>query len=259
MKQSRQFIENRRNQIYKYISEKRKVRVEELSDVFEVSDLTIRRDLEELQKRKMIRKFFGGAEILEMSDVIDKSQEKETIHSCQKIMIADYVAKMIHDEKSIFINSGTTTLEVIRKIQSKKITIVTNNAVAGRALREDSNCELLCTGGLYSPGIHSFVGEYAASLIYNIYADIAVLGVGGISAEAGCSTALFQETALFQKMLEHCRGKKIIVADGSKVGKVQSYKCGNIDQIDTLITTSEADSDEIEKLKKLGVEVVVVD
>lgn len=258
MKQSKHLIEARRTGILKEIQNNKKVRVEDLSKNFQVSDLTIRRDLEELEKRGEIRRFFGGAEIINEIIPEAKYDEKKVSNSDEKMIIAEYTAKLVNDETSIFMNSGTTVVEVMKRLVNKKATIITNNALAG-SIMEKSNGELLCTGGIYNINTKSYVGEYSANLIRETYAEMAILGVNGISAESGITTSIFQETVLFRLMLERCRGLKIVVADGSKIGRTRNYKSADIDMINILITTTKADMVELDKIRKSGVEVILAD
>ena len=258
MKQSRHLIEARRAGILKMLKERKKMRVEELSNCFQVSELTIRRDLEELDKKGEIVRFFGGAEIREEAMPVMKFTEKEVINREEKELVAQCAADLIQRESSIFMNSGTTVLEVMKRIKNKHATIITNNAQAGNAL-ENGNCDLLCTGGIYNSATCSFIGEYSTNLIKETFAETAVLGVNGINVGSGITTSLFQETVLFKLMLERCRGKKIIVTDGSKVGRTKNYKSADIKQIDILITTSRADPQELEKIKNAGIQLILTD
>lgn len=258
MKRSKHLIEARRTGILREIQKNKRVKVEELSKNFLVSELTIRRDLEELEKRGEIRRFFGGAEILNETIPEVKYDEKRVSNSAEKMIIAEYTAKLVHDETSIFMNSGTTVVEVMKRLVNKKATIITNNALAGRIM-EESNGELLCTGGIYNVNTKSYVGEYSAKLIRETYAQMAILGVNGISAESGITTSIFQETGIFRLMLERCRGLKIVVADGSKIGRTRNYKSADIDMIDMLITTTKANSEELDKIRKMGVEIILAD
>ena len=258
MKQSRHLIETRRGEILKLLRENHRMRVDELSRSFQVSELTIRRDLEELEKKGAVRRFFGGAEIVEEPIPLPHFAEKELTNSDEKAVVAEYAAGLVPNETSVFMNSGTTVLEVMRRIANKKAIIITNNAMAGSALG-DGNCELLSTGGIYNANTCSFVGEYSTNLIKQTYAETAILGVNGIDVNSGITTSIFQETVLFKLMLERCRGQKIVVTDGSKIGRTRNYKSADIHQIDLVITTSKADPEELEKIRSAGVQVILAD
>lgn len=233
------------------------MQVKELSDYFEVSELTIRRDLEFLEAKGEVTRFFGGAKIKE-NNALQKFEEKTVIHREEKEAIGEYVAGLVKEKTSVFMNSGTTVLEVLKNLTDKNIVLITNNAFAGRIL-ENSNCDLLCTGGMFNNVTKSYLGEFSTRLIEEIFAEMAIMGVNGISAEYGITTSAFQETTIFSMMLERCRGLKIVVTDGSKVGRVKNYKSADIGRIDMLVTTSAANPDELEKIRNAGVEVVLAD
>ncbi len=240
------------------LSQRERMRVEELSKHFHVSELTIRRDLEELESKGKVIRFFGGAQIRRIEDVINTFPEKVVSNVEEKRLIAACAAQMVEDEMSIFMNSGTTVLETMRCIKDKNAVIITNNAMAGLTMG-NCNCDILCTGGVYYPDSRAYVGEYAGNLVRTTYADLALLGVNGLSAEAGITTSVFQETVLIQSMLERCGGRKIILADSSKIGCVRKYKSVDIDRVDVVITTSKADLKAVERIRKAGVEVIFAD
>ena len=258
MKQSRQMIEERRSEIVQLLSQRDRMRVEELSKHFRVSELTIRRDLEELEKKEKVVRFFGGAQIRRVEDVINTFPEKAVSHMEEKRLIAARASQFAENEMSIFMNSGTTVLETMKCLKDKNVVIITNNALAGMTMGNCS-CDILCTGGVYYADSCSYVGEYAGNLVQTTYADLALMGVNGLSAEAGITTSVFQETVLIQSMLRRCGGRKVVLADSSKIGCVRKYKSVDIDSVDVVVTTSKADPGAVERIREVGVEVIFAD
>lgn len=259
MKRSKDEIEKRQVGMLDYIKQNKTARVEELGAQFQVSEVTVRRDLEELEDKGKVRRFFGGAELADSIESDEpKFDEKRLSNHEEKIKIAEYAASLVKEGTSIFMNSGTTVVEVLKRIKDKGATVITSNALASEILC-DGNCELLCTGGVYNRDTKGYMGEYSTKLVKQTYAKMTILGVNGIDSVSGITTSLFQDTFLLKTMLDRCTGKKIVVTDGSKIGRTKVYKSADITQIDMLITTSKADPEELERIRNCGVEVVLAD
>lgn len=258
MKQSKAIIDARRNNILECLRKSRSMKVEELSRILRVSDITVRRDLQILEEQGQVERFFGGAQFAKSMEQVQFYEKKQEMNRSEKEIIADCAVTLVRDGSSIFMNSGTTVMEVMWRLQDRHMAIITNNAAACDILSH-SNCELLCTGGLYNSVTKSYLGEFASGLIRETFAQVAIMGVNGISAKSGITTPVFQETSMFRLMLQRCREHRIVVADSSKIGKVQSYKSADITEIDILITTSAADPEEIANIRAKGVQVILAD
>ena len=258
MKQSKYIIDNRRERILAYLREHKRAKVEELSELCNVSPLTIRRDLDVLEEMNVIRRTFGGAQYISRIARPVAFEEKSTVHHEEKKKIAEAASRFIKEGSTVFMNSGTTVLQVLDSIKEKNVTVVTNNALAYQHSHEFKG-EIICTGGVYLDITKDYVGNFAVNIVGEIYADTCVLGVNGIDAVSGVTTSVLQETMVNDKMVERCMGKVILVADGSKVGKTYNFVSVKLEKIDLLITDSTVDPVEIEKLRNTGLEIMILD
>lgn len=259
MKQSQNIIQKRRHQLLEMLYLQDFVQVVTASKILNVSELTIRRDFDLLEQKGYITRFHGGAKLVPNS--IEKTpifESKGNMNLLQKQKIAQYIPQFIQSKDTVFLNGGTTTLEIIHCIKNLNITIITNNAMACFALA-DGKADFISTGGEYNKRNKSYTGTLAANLISNIYPTICILGVNGITADDGITTSAYSETLINKEALQRCRGKKIVVADSSKIGKTFCFSSADIKDIDILITDSDANSKELKKIKEQGVQIILAD
>lgn len=258
MNQSKTVIQERQRQLFEYIKKNSTIKVSSASKKFQVSELTIRRDLEELEKKDLITKFHGGASINNSFSEYDTVLEEKQIQNEHiKNLIGRQAVALIQDGSTVFLNSGSTTLSVLKQLNNKNVRVVTNNALAPACVWSD-HLELIMTGGECRNRSKSLIGSFAVNVINSIYGNYCVLGVNGISS-FGTTTSVYQETPINEAMVKRCNGKVIIVADGSKIGKSYNFISIPIQDIDILITDPSADASELEKISAKGVKIITVE
>ncbi len=257
MKQSRTVISQRRDSILRHLTSRGEANIKELSAQFGTSEMTIRRDLANLEQRGLLLRSYGGVEMRPQPREAMYFEKKGSIMLHEKNLIAQAIADMIEPGSTMFCNAGTTTLGVMSRVRDANIRIITNNTMAPNAELGESN-ELICTGGQYHKKTRSFGGEFATFIISKVHADICVLGVNGVSISGGVSTDVYNETQINEMMVRRCKGLKIIAADGSKIGKTACFTCLPLNQFDLLVTDSSANMGEIEKIRRLGLRVMIV-
>lgn len=125
MKRERSYVDGRRNKILEIMQEKPEVKVEELAKMFDVSPVTVRRDLQYLEDKQKLTRFYGGA------SVKDPEELKKDLTTEYRELIAKYAARFIEDGDTLFINTSSTALHLVKYIDKKNVTAITNN---GRAL-----------------------------------------------------------------------------------------------------------------------------
>lgn len=258
MKHSNKEIQERRSKVLKIIERTGKISVQELSGEFDVSVLTLRRDLDYLVSEGCVRRYHGGVQFITSEKEIPQYEEKQQSKRNEKSVIAQYIASIIPPESTVFLNSGTSTYEVMRYLKDKRETIITNSALAYQAC-EGGNCEIICTGGTYNHVTRSYNGDLATSIIQRVYADFCVFGVNGICAKAGITTSVFQETIVNECMIRRCNGQRIIAADSSKIGKTFRFTNTDLQHVDLLVTVSTADADELKAIQDCGINIVLAD
>ncbi len=258
MKSSKGIIRKRQQYILECLRRNKFVKVDELSEQMKVSSITIRRDLQAFEERGIVERFYGGANLIEgMLEEDPSLSVYAERHILKKHTIAKYAASLINDGETIFINSSSTALLIVKYILGKRVIIVTNNGNIINCKR-DAYIQVLSTGGEVYENKQSMVGKFALNTLSKINADKAFLGMSGISISGGLTTSMLQETAVNEMMIKHCKGLCTVVADSSKIGKQHNFSTGKIEHISSIITDSDADAEEIQKFKEKGIDVVVL-
>ncbi len=145
------------------------------------------------------------------------------------------MASLVAENETVFLNAGSTTLEVVRHLKGKKVRVVTNNA-ACLLLDLDPDIELILLGGDYRPQSRSLVGNVAIASLQSIYSSITVLGINGVSIKRGFTTAVQLETSVNKAMIENSSDKVVVVADHSKMNCVSSFLTCPLSRVDLLVT-----------------------
>lgn len=249
------FYSERKQKILEYITQKPQITVAELSEVFGVSAVTIRKDLNELSKKGEIKRTFGGAVGIGMSRNEDGEQEKETCNMERKREIAEKAVQFVEEGNSIIIDAGSTTQELAKLIVERKIyglTIITNAFNIADVFRENSEYEVIFAGGQYRRKILSCVGPHTNSILNSLNADKLFLGTNGISLSRGVTTPNMYEAEVKRCMMQNSR-EHYLLADSSKFGRILLSKVADIDEIDCLITDSHADTEILKNIEKSGV------
>ncbi|MBM3144148.1 MAG: DeoR/GlpR transcriptional regulator [Chloroflexi bacterium] len=247
----------RRERIREYLEIHKIVRIADLSEILEASEATIRRDLERLEKQGYLERTHGGAIFSQRINLEQDYAQRAQRSPEQKRRIGALAASMIEDGDIVFINSGTTTTEVIRHIPiNASITVITNNLIA--ALEVGAvDFELILLGGSYQPVSNSVAGRFAVENLRHVYADKTFVGVDGISLKYGCTFPTSAEAEVVHRMMERTRGPLIVVADHTKWGMVSNFEVARIDQIDRLITDRGLDEDARSALDDHSVDVFI--
>jgi DeoR family fructose operon transcriptional repressor len=165
---------------------------------------------------------------------------------------------MVGPGETVFLNGGTTTLEVLRHVEAPGARIVTNHV--GAALEAaDLDLELLLIGGEYRSPSNSCVGDFATQALRRVFAGRSFIGVEGVSLRSGLTTPAAPEAEIARVMVEQTRGPVVVVADSSKVGTVAEFSIAPIDVAAILVTDDGLDEEYRADLASAGVEVVIAD
>jgi len=253
------FTEERWQGELEFLKQQKRATFSELAKLFRVSESTIRRDLRELEKRNMIKRTHGGAILPEIVRLELSIEERTTKLHLEKERIGKFAAQYINSGETVFIDAGTTTLEVARNIKGKEnLWIITNGVNISTLLSSIGQIRVVLTGGeLYRPDL-SMVGPTAEEAISKFHVDKVILGADAISVECGLTCANLQEAQVKKVMIKAGR-EIIIVADHSKIGKVAFTSVAPITQIHTLITDSKVPSKFIRDFERQGIQVFTVD
>ncbi len=227
---------DRQRQILNLISLDGVVQVQDLSERFGVSVLTIRRDLDHLAEEGLVERTHGGATLRKSLPIEPLYAHKALEFPEEKQAIGLAAASLIEKGDTVFINSGSTTLEVIRALRNHDITIVSNNMDAAWVANEDARFKLIFVGGAYRTRSHSVSGGLSQPIINQIYANKAIIGVDGFSLSAGLTTPVVEEAETTRLMIERTVGPVIVVAAANKIGVLSNFSTVDAKDIDLLIT-----------------------
>ncbi|MFI5757193.1 DeoR/GlpR family DNA-binding transcription regulator [Streptomyces sp. NPDC051569] len=239
--------EQRRALILDEVRRRGGARVNELTRRLNVSDMTVRRDLDALARQGVIEKVHGGAvPVVEASTHEPGFEAKSALELTAKEDIARAAAAMAVPGSAIALSGGTTTFALARHlVDVPDLTVVTNSvrvadvfhaarATGGAGGRRPGAAMVVLTGGVRTPS-DSLVGPVADQAIRSLHFDVLFLGVHGISAEAGLSTPNLGEAETNRRFVESAR-RVVVVADHTKWGTVGLSSFATLDEVDTLVT-----------------------
>ncbi|MGN1381757.1 MAG: DeoR/GlpR family DNA-binding transcription regulator [Eubacterium sp.] len=248
MKRSRKLIEDRRKNIIAILQKTGEIRVPEIAGHLKVSEVTVRRDLQYLEDKKYISRYYGGAKIRTDASSVRKSE----IEICRE-NIARYAASLVEDNDTIFINTSSTALQMLKYITAKNVTVITNNGRAIETPKHHTTKVILTGGELYNVK-GTLVGEFAMHNIMSVSAKKAFVGCAGLSIENGMTTEILNEVDINRAMLTRATEAAYVLTDHTKLGKNSSFISCPIDLINEVITDERASADFIAKLKEKGIQ-----
>ena len=247
----------RRERIQEYLALHKIVRTVDLCELLDASEATVRRDLEWLEQDGILERTHGGAILSQRMSTKPEYSQRAIHFPDEKRRIGALAASLIDEGDIVFINSGTTTTQVIQQIRDdEEITVFTNNVNAVLEMGEPGFHHYL-VGGEYQPRSRSIAGRFAIENLKQVYANKAILGVDGISLKHGCTVPTNSEAEVVKQMIERTTGQIIVVTDHSKWGVVSNFQIATIDEIDILITDEALDKSAFESLSEHSVESLI--
>lgn len=228
----------RRTSILRYVNSSGSATIKELSSLLNVSEATIRRDLNELSSENMIERIHGGAQTLQDRCTSFESayRDKSTFMVEEKARIGFCAASYINDGDTILLDSGTTTLQIALNLAEKRnITVITNDLHIANSIELDPTSTLIVTGGIRRSGFGVLTGAMVQDFIRGIRVDKAFLSADAIDVDFGVSNATFHEVDQ-KKALIHSAQKVYLVSDHTKFGNVALIRVCDLRNIDLLIT-----------------------
>ncbi|MBE6627748.1 MAG: DeoR/GlpR transcriptional regulator [Ruminococcaceae bacterium] len=228
----------RRREILARLGANGKVLVAELAKDFDVTEETIRRDLEKLDKEGLVSKTYGGA-VSKHSSAIDLPYNvRESANVPQKQKIAQIIAGLIEDGERVMVDSSSTALYVIKKIKEKKnLTIITNSVKVLLELADKPDWTVLSTGGNLKKNALSLTGSSAEKMIHSYHVDTAICSCKGIDTELGITDSNENDSLIKQAML-HSAERRILALDAEKFDKKSFVKVCDFTDLDLIVTDS---------------------
>ena len=251
----------RQSQIVEILQQKGRISIPDMCKLFGISDMTARRDLNEMDRLGLLRRIHGGAVANLGRSYEPPYQMRSTKNPAVKADIGAKAAELIYDGDSIALDVGTTTLEIVKGLTGKRnLTIVTNSLPIANMVVDnlslEINVRLILTGGVVRPQELSMIGDIPERAYQEFHVDKAFIGIGGISLEDGL-TEYNMEDARIKRILFSNAREKIVVADGSKFGVTTFASVAPLHCVDRIVTDASVPLEMIEKIQNAGVDVIV--
>ncbi len=245
--------QERRQHIFKAIEASGVASVRDLAQRFDVSMITIMRDLQELEQEGLIRRVHGGAISVRGASYEPPFSARESQLSPEKQRIALKAVELIADGDSLILDVGTTTLEIARALKGKRnLTVLVTNLRAALELASQPAIQVIVIGGKLRSSELSMIGHLAEQTLRTFQVDKAFIGVGGVTVSHGLTEFNFDEAGTKRTMIERAR-QAIVVADHTKFGKIMLTQVAPLSDISLLITGSELDEEQKHELEEAGV------
>ncbi|OMQ26943.1 MULTISPECIES: DeoR/GlpR family DNA-binding transcription regulator [Serratia] len=246
-------MNSRQQTILQLVNDRRRISVNELARAAGVSEVTIRQDLNLLEKRSYLKRVHGSAVALESDDVDARMMSNFRL----KQKLAQYAASLVNDGETIFIESGSTNALLARYLaERKRITLITVSHYISHLLKE-TECEVIVLGGMYQKKSETVVGPLTRMCIQQVHFSKAFIGVDGYHAETGFTGRDMMRADVVNAVL--AKGvENIVLTDSSKFGQIQPNPLDPMSQIGRVITDSRLDPDYQQALKRQGMRLDLV-
>ena len=245
----------RREHILAYVEEKGCANIEEMAEKFDVSQMTIRRDIRTLEQEDKLRVTYGGAvsKSFLMEDI--PYEKKNAVNIEEKKSIAFEAQKLVKEGQIVLLDAGTSTMALAKQLMRMKITIITPDLKIALQLSDSSTAKVYTTGGLVSAITKAHNDTSALAFLDSINADIAFLATNSWSMDHGVTTASTDHYFIRRKMLDRA-SRKVLLADSSKFGASSMKTICELTELDTIVTDSRFDNESMATLEESGTQVI---
>ncbi|MET3696686.1 DeoR family transcriptional regulator [Bacillus oleivorans] len=251
------FQDERHEQIMKELTHNQSVKIIDLCKKFDVTRETIRRDLQEMENRGLLKRVHGGA-ILSRTNVEPTYSKRSQINLKEKEVIAQRAAEHVEDGDSLYLDIGTTTQLMPKYLQGKKnLTVITNGLLTAFELSKLPNIKVILSGGELRSGELSLSGPISINSLEALYIDKAFIGIGGITAQSGITDFHIDESQIRKTMIENA-SEVFALGDFSKFGVRAFTKVCDFKDITVLITDNKAPRDILSELEKFKLQIEVL-
>jgi DeoR/GlpR family transcriptional regulator of sugar metabolism len=242
----------RRTQLLIRLNEEGRASVDVLARDLGVTPSTIRRDLARLSADGAVVRTYGGAAVGPRTGGKDAPDPR----LAAKRAIGAAAAALVDDGQTIVISSGTTALELARRLVDRRLTVITNALDVVGVLLDRPGIELVVLGGVVRHGMHSMLGHLPELALHELRADALFMGIGALSAEHGLMNDAIPEI-LTDRALRRASRACVVIADSSKLGAVAPAYVFGLEEVDTLVTDADADPGQVAAFETQGVRVIL--
>jgi len=247
----------RGEQIIAILKEKNSISVRDLSEKLYVSQATIRRDLNKLEKNGLVIRTFGGV-CLSRHQV---NRETASFYRAEESMlqkksICNLVAPFIHDNMCLFLDSSTTVFHIISILNRfESLTIITNGLSLATEIIKNTSHEVILVGGVIQPNTNSILGSIANNIINSFHADLTIMSSTAVSERFGFSESTIEQSSLKQAMIRNS-DLAIVLITSSKFDKESLYRTTDIKNINVLITDKKPSQNYIDICERNNVKLI---
>lgn len=253
------FAEERRHKILDILNSDKQVSVKELSELFNVSEVIIRKDLKKLEENNLLERTHGGAIPIRRHVAVTNINKRLIDKGEHKLRIARSAYDQIKEGDSVFLDSSSINLllaDLLNK-DTKKITVITNMLEIAHILAGNRSVTLICTGGYYSSKTGAFSGSLTVENISKFNPDKLFLGVAGINTERGFLSNFDIEEGKTKNAMLESAGKIFLIAENKKFYQDALYNFSPLTNVDAIITDKEPEPALMEKLKNSSIDIII--
>ncbi len=249
----------RKEKILDLLKEDGSAKVIDLARIFKVTEVTIRQDLEKLEKNGLVNREHGG---VHLKDVEDKVRNFSLVHQenlKEKEIIAEKCLEFIQPGDTIILDSGSTTTEIAKKIVNiKGLTVITNALNIALMLGANPNIDIIMTGGEFKAPTLSLTGQKAADFFKGLNVQKLFLATAGISLKSGLTYPSLSDLVVKKAMID-AADTTYLVADSSKIGKSAFASLGALSLIDYIITDEGVETKHKEVFKEHDIQLIIAE
>ncbi len=247
----------RRQRITEWIEEEGSARVRELAQAFEVTEATIRQDLERLEEAGHITREHGGAFLNSMPSQVASHSLQHQVEMDRKQKIGKLAASLVEDNETLILDAGTTTTEISDRLTDHTgLTVITNALNIALTLGSIPGFSVHMPGGEFKPPTLSLTGDKSVEYFRDILAGKLFLATAGVDVKLGLTYPSFADLQLKQAMIRAAQ-HVYLVADATKINKPSLTRLGDLELVQTLITDDGISDVEAKQFEKRGIELLI--
>lgn len=247
----------RREKILELLKEDGSAKVIDLAKLFKVTEVTVRQDLEKLEKDGLVVREHGGAYLKNIEDQVRSLSLSHQENLDKKEKIAGKCLEFIESGDTIILDSGSTTTEIAKKLKGfRDLTVITNALNIAMMLGAEPGIEVVVTGGEFKPPTLSLTGQKAADFFQGIFVQKLFLATAGLSLKAGLTYPSISDIVVKKAMIEAAE-TTFLVADSTKIGKSSFASLGALSLINYVITDSEISERDKLVLEENEIEIII--
>lgn len=242
----------RQREILNVLAQRGSARVAELAEMFNVTEETIRRDLDKLEEEGRVVRSHGGAVLAESRET--PYWQREYVNVAEKEAIAREATLLLEPNDTILLDASSTSWFLAKRLPDIPLTVITNSVHNILTLGERDNCRVIAPGGTLAPISMSFVGSEAQAALRRYHARRLFLSCRGFDLARGASDAS-EEQAMIRRVMMEISDERILMVDSSKLGRRALSIIGEPRAFDRIITDSRADPEQVRAMREAGLKV----